>query len=50
MFVWPTLELKKQDKDFYKVVGSLNRLGFFIFVVHLTGYISVDNLSDNMNE
>ena len=27
----------------------MNRLGFFIFVLHLTGYITVDNLSDNIS-
>ena len=32
MFVWPTRELKKHDKDFDGVVGSTNRLGVFILV------------------
>ena len=44
MFVWPTRELKEHDKDFDEVVGSTNRLGFFILVAYQQSPFDMCNL------
>ena len=44
MFVWLTLELKKHDKDFDEVVGSMNQLGFFRLVAYQQSPFGMCNL------